>query len=127
MSLDLLLLLIFFVVVPLIQQYLQSKQQEPAPRKPAPREPVPSVQSRGQAPPTGAVQDPASIPAIVIAPQTVAPAGGARPPAAARRTQPADAPVRALGGPLDLRRAVVLMTILEPGRGVRPYSGPIDD
>ena len=122
MSLDLALLLIFFVVVPLIQKYLQSKQQAPAPRTPAP-----SAPSRGQAPPTGAAQHPASIPAIVIVPQTVAPAGGARPPAVARRTQPAGPAVKALGSPLDLRRAVVLMTILAPGPGVRPYRGPMDD
>ncbi|MEQ1895842.1 MAG: hypothetical protein ABL971_00485 [Vicinamibacterales bacterium] len=114
------LLLVAFLVLPLIQQYLSRQQeasQPPAPR-PARRASVPVSSADG---PT-AVPRHAEMPEVTSPAAAGAPVLAAKPAVVVRR--------RGRGGPKgwrltesDARRAVVLTAVFGPCRALRPYEG----
>ena len=112
------LLLIAFVVLPLIQQYLSRRQQasQPPGHRPAPRASVPAPPLNGRAAaPLGAERREASVPAAARAPVPAVKAPVVR---RKGRTRP--------GGwklsEADARRAIVLMTLFGPCRALGPYG-----
>ena len=116
MSLEGLLLLALFILLPLIERLLR------AARRPEGDAPIPPPAPRRQAP----IDAPAALPADSSPePAGPAPRRPPRPPLAA--TGPPRAVRRAgsveeLRTPLALRRAVVLATILGPCRAVAPHE-----
>jgi hypothetical protein len=135
-SLEFLILLAAFVLLPLIQQLLQAARQgaPPAPA-PAPAE-VPPLR-RPRTPRHAREPADATLPLLEGAGQALRDALTAHGPTPAGRTaSPATLALAAhrgtrrltaapgLHGRLDLRRAIVLMAMLEPCRAVNPFEGP---
>ena len=131
MSLETLLLLAFFILLPLIERMLRAARQPDGgaedattevPRPSSPPEirvPTPRRQPPvDAAPPPTAEAAPVSVrPAAQRPPRVVLSAPGAR--RATRRAMV----LEDLRRPLSLRRAIVLMTILEPCRSIAPHDG----
>jgi hypothetical protein len=130
MSLETLLLLAFFILLPLIERLLRAARQPdggaegtagevPRPSsRPEIRVPMPRRQPPvDAAPPPTAEAAPVSVRAAGQTPPQVA----LGTPGARRATRRAmlQADLRA---PLSLRRAIVLMTILEPCRSLAPHD-----
>jgi hypothetical protein len=125
-SLEFLLLLAVVVLLPLIQQLLRAARQrdrrtperaegQPAPaERPAMREPQP---------PRPAARHTSSA-AMTAREGTPAPdaAGPVAPALTAHRSTGRRTAVVSLRNPLDLRRAIVLMTMLGPCRATKPHD-----
>ena len=136
MSAEVLLLLIIFVLLPLIQQLLNSVRQK---RPPGPRADQPATERQPVVKPQSATRTPRApagpwLPEMAHHGLSDAAAGeGTAPPDAARSRMPAS-PVRpsarrriivaGLRNPVDLRRSIVLMTILGPCRAIDPHEWP---
>jgi hypothetical protein len=128
MSLEALLLLALFILLPLIERLLRAARQsnERTPDR-VPAEPRPASRPPPAAPQPRARMDP-RMPRTADAPPASARPAVPRPPGlqlrapAARRPAPGSRVVEDLHAPLTLRRAVVLMTILGPCRGVAPHE-----
>ncbi|HYH01388.1 MAG TPA: hypothetical protein VD837_19835 [Terriglobales bacterium] len=127
MQTEVLLLLIFFVMLPLIQQLLQTardrnqrvpegaKGQSARQQRPTTRQSLPDAPEASATP----VPDRAAVAEVMIAPRFA----GAMPPATTTRRSTRRRPT--LGGvrsPVDLRRAIVHMTVLGPCRAMEAYS-----
>jgi hypothetical protein len=130
MSLEGLLLLALFILLPLIERMLRAARRADgdAPDRgahvprPASRPSIPPPAPQRQAPTDAPVLPPADIPPVPASP---APRRSPRPPLAAAGTRRAvrrGSRVEELRTPLALRRAVVLTTILGPCRAVAPYE-----
>jgi len=130
MSLEGLLLLALFILLPLIERMLRAArrpdgdtpdQGADVPR-PASRPSIPPPTPQRQPPTDAPVPPPADIPPVPASP---APRRSPRPPPAAAgtpRALPRGSRVEELRAPLALRRGVVLTTILGPCRSVSPYE-----
>jgi hypothetical protein len=129
MSLEALLLLAFFILLPLIERMLRARRPDggaegaatEVPRPSSPpgiRVPTPRRQPPvDAAPPRTAAAAPVSVRPVGRTPPRVAlSAPGAR---RAKRRAMLQADLHA---PLSLRRAIVLMTILEPCRSLAPHD-----
>jgi hypothetical protein len=131
-SLELLLLLAAFVLLPLIQQLLRAAQarEPPTPEPAEKRPPRPPVQAPPRTlavpPPPGAARDAASDALIARgrtpALKTAGPVTPALTPHRSARRRRAAA--LGLRNRLDLRRAIVRMAILGPCRAMSPYDWP---
>ena len=137
MSIEALLLLALFILLPLIERIVKSARQ-PNARTPerVPRVPQPASRpsTRPAAPQPRSPLE-ARMPRTADAPPVSARPAALRPPSlqlaapAARRPARKGRVVGDLHDPLTLRRAVVLMTVLGPCRSVAPHdwggaSGP---
>ena len=142
MSPETILLIFFFVVLPLIQQLFQASRKR-NPRTPERAEDKPVAPHKPPSPEPRALPhvplpaEPAVPPVSPIAHRRkLADAIAARKPArtrdAAKMVAPRPAPRRhasiaanlGLHRPRDLRRAIVLTTILGPCRAIDPHRGP---
>src|SRR5687768_2020997 len=119
MSLEGLLLLTFFILLPLIERMLRAVRrpdgdapdQETHVPRPAPRSSIPPLQRQ---PPTDAQVPPADVPSV---PALAMPRRSPHPPlavAGAPRARRRSSRGEELRTPLAMRRAVVLATILGP-------------
>ena len=129
MSIEQILLLVVFVVLPLVQYLLRTARERDG-RKPEQAE---GPQSPPDAPlpvPTGPPLAPAARHTLsdAMAVRERTPRRDAAPPVvlppAPRRSARRRAAVVDLRDPNDLRRAIVLTTILGPCRATNPYEGP---
>jgi hypothetical protein len=111
MSVEFFLLLAVFVLLPLIQRFLQAARERDARTPPERTERLPEPTPAAR-PPTIPVLRPR--PHVAEAPVMLAP-----PQRRARR-----APAAGLSHRLDLRRAIVLMAILGPCRAHDPHDRP---
>lgn len=135
MSLELLLLLAVFVLLPLIQQLLRAARQrdrrapERAERQPlrTPQPPAHAPLPRTRAVPPlpetarHAASDAMTARGLTPARETAGPVTLALTPHRSTRRRTAVVGLRNL---LDLRRAIVLMAILGPCRAINPYDWP---
>lgn len=130
MSIEALILLALFILLPLIERILRSARQPNAgtPDRAAqvPR-PASRPSIRPPAPQPRSLMD-ARVPRMAEAPPGSARPVVPRPPSRQRAAPAARRPARRgrvvedLHDPRNLRRAVVLMTILEPCRSVAPHD-----
>ena len=128
MSIEGLLFLAFFLLLPLIERLLRAARRpdgdapdrEAQVPRPASQPSMPPPTPQRQAPTDAPVLPPADIPPV---PDSPAPRRSPRPPLAAAgtpRTGRSGSLAEELRTPLALRRAVVLTTILGPCRAVAP-------
>jgi hypothetical protein len=128
MSMEFLLLIIAFLVLPLIQHLIRAvRQQQGQPPAQAEGQQSPEDWSpidEWQAPLTS--EDRAVMDAEAATEPQEARATPPKPraPVLRRSVRRGAAGVAGLRNPRDLRRAIVLMTVLEPCRAVRPHEGP---
>jgi hypothetical protein len=130
MSIEALLLLAAFILLPIIERMLRAArrpdgdtpdQGTDVPR-PASRPSIPPPTPQRQPPTDARVSPPADVPQVPARP---APRRSPRPPRAAAgapRAVRSGSRVEELHTPRALRRAVVLTTILGPCRAVAPYA-----
>lgn len=141
MSIELLVLLVVFILLPLIQQLLRAMQERdqgssgrPHGRRPPTRRPtMPEPQPAADVPLPRAP----AVPPLPPATQHTVPAVTAHKPLPRRETSRPVAPaltarrdarrhtaIGSLRNPFDLRRAIVVMTILGPCRAISPSDWP---
>jgi hypothetical protein len=125
MSLEQVLLIVFIVVLPLIQYLMRmSRQRNELP------EPAESLPPSAHQPPMRELQPPATTEDRTLSEAVITaerkPARNAGAPVALRIRRSARRGTAAVGlhDPLDLRRAIVLMTVLESCRAIHPHDGP---
>lgn len=145
MSLETVLLLALFILLPLIERLVSSARQRnqgaavPSDGRPASagQTAIPEPQPPGVGPP----RHPPAVPPIPanarqpVSAAVVTPVHGLAPDAGRRETSPPTARERerqrsaaaGLGSPLALRRAIVLTTILGPCRAMTPHEFPEHD
>jgi hypothetical protein len=138
MSLEVLLLLILFIIVPLVQQWVRAAQAR-ARQTATPPIGSPGAQSV-KVPPSSGVSRP-SAPAVLrtaaqaprgpqatrMRQRTTIPPSDTRTPSIPPQRTRAHHALMDLRDPSALRRAVVLMAILAPCRAARPHRWPVAD
>lgn len=125
MSVETLVLVALFIILPLIERLLRSRRQPEhdaadVPR-PRPRPSVPPLPPQPPPPMDARAPRTADVPRVAASPAERRLPNPGLPPPGARRTGRRRL-VEDLRHPLTLRRAVLLMTILGPCRSVAPHD-----